>query len=321
MAWLTNWNYRKQINISASADGTQTNYQMCLRIYRSSGTDGTESMGGFTAGKVYVGTLCADDYDDIRVTKSDGTTLLDYWIEESDSSDATIWIEFDSIADSGTTSFYLYYNGTTTAVSSGENTFPFYDHFDGDFTKWTEYGAGTPSIASSIATVPAQSWIGGTTTTSRPSAFRMRANMPQASGAWVAIGLNEVAPADSATDDDQLRFETSSGPSRKITTRVPPNETQTAISDFTGSYKTFDILWSSGNAVFAIDNSVVGTHTTNVPSVSQRATILNHPGESSGVTIYSDWVFLRKYTLNEPTWSSFGDEELLEKIVNVIIMF
>ena len=118
---------------------------MKLTVYRSSGTDG--------AGVVYIGTDCEADYKDLRFTASDGTTLLDYWIESYDASSAVIWIEFDSI-DTSDTIFYMYYgNAGASAVSNGENTFIFFDHFDAasiDTSKWNV--ALTPTTANSILT-------------------------------------------------------------------------------------------------------------------------------------------------------------------------
>jgi hypothetical protein len=68
---LSGWSYRKKITINGTTDGAQTNYQMKLIIHRASGTD--------SGGDVYLGTNgCQSDYDDIRFTKYDGTTLLDY---------------------------------------------------------------------------------------------------------------------------------------------------------------------------------------------------------------------------------------------------
>lgn len=69
--------------------------------------------------------------NDIRFTKVDGETLLDYWIEESDANDALVWVEIDSIPERPDgTSIYIYYGkADDTSVSSGVDTFPFFDDF------------------------------------------------------------------------------------------------------------------------------------------------------------------------------------------------
>ena len=105
-SWLVGWSCRKRIAVTDSADGDQTHYQMKLIINRSSGSD--------TGSTVYVGNRCASDYRDIRFTSTNGTTLLDYWVESSDSSTATVWIEFDAIAASQ--GYFYFYYGNAAAI-------------------------------------------------------------------------------------------------------------------------------------------------------------------------------------------------------------
>lgn len=133
MGWLSGWTYRKSITLSR-ASGAVTNYQMKLLVGESSGATGEN---------VDCNGLCLSSFDDLRFTKSDGTTLLDYWIESISGIPpnqlATVWIEFDSIGTDATT-FYMYYGkADASAVSSGANTFLFFDNFDDnslDTDKW-----------------------------------------------------------------------------------------------------------------------------------------------------------------------------------------
>lgn len=123
MAWLEGWQFRKSITLSR-ASGAVTYYQMKLLVGESSGATGEN---------VDCGGKCASDFDDIRFTTSDGTTLLDYWIESISGTTpnqlATIWIKFDSIGTDATT-FYMYYgNSSVVAYSNGKATFPFFDDF------------------------------------------------------------------------------------------------------------------------------------------------------------------------------------------------
>lgn len=69
------------------------------------------------------------DFDDIRFTDTNGTTLLDYWLEsKSDSSTATFWVEVPTITGSSNKNIYVYYgNADATNASNGENTFLFFD--------------------------------------------------------------------------------------------------------------------------------------------------------------------------------------------------
>lgn len=124
MAWLSGWGYRKAVTLSR-ASGAVTNYQMKLLVGESSGAIGED---------VDCGGKCQAGFHDIRFTKSDGTTLLDYWIEDitgtSPNQLATIWIEFDSIGTDATT-FYMYYGGR-----------PLPDPIEAPSTsKWMRYGS------------------------------------------------------------------------------------------------------------------------------------------------------------------------------------
>jgi len=124
VAWFSGWSNRKKITIAGSSAGAQTNYQMKLTVHKGSGSD--------SGSDVYLLGHCKDDFSDIRFTKSDGETELDYWIEEYTSGDnAVVWIEFDSIpASPDSAIFYLYYgNSEAPSASNGDNTFLFFDDF------------------------------------------------------------------------------------------------------------------------------------------------------------------------------------------------
>jgi hypothetical protein len=134
MAFLTGWTYRKPITLSR-ASGAVTNYQMKVLVGESSGATGED---------VDCGGLCKTDFSDLRFTTSDGTTLLDYYIEAVSGTTpnqlASVWIEFDSIG-TGATTFYMYYgNAGASAVSSGANTFLFFDDFSGSLSAWENLG-------------------------------------------------------------------------------------------------------------------------------------------------------------------------------------
>jgi hypothetical protein len=68
---------------------------------------------------------CQNDFDDIRFTKADGASELDYWRERYVSGEyAVFWVEFDTIpASPNTTTFYIYYgNPDASSGSNGDNT-------------------------------------------------------------------------------------------------------------------------------------------------------------------------------------------------------
>ena len=131
-AKLAGYSYRKQFPLSR-ATGAVTNYQMLVTVNRDTGSDsGTNT---------YVGTKCLDTFADVKFTKSDGITLLDYWIDPDTltTSLAKIWVECDSIG-TGATPFYMYYGkADDTSSSSGANTFQLYSDCS-TTTTWAELG-------------------------------------------------------------------------------------------------------------------------------------------------------------------------------------
>lgn len=81
--------------------------------------------------------------EDIRATDSDGTTLLSQWVQQlqCNTTGTRIWQKVPSIPV-GTKTLYYYYGSTTApAVDNGDNTFEFFDDFDGtaiNSAKWTQ---------------------------------------------------------------------------------------------------------------------------------------------------------------------------------------
>jgi hypothetical protein len=154
MAWLTNWNYRKQVNITGSS-GAGTNYQIILKVGESSGASGYDfhlngHSANFPSGKNQSG--------DLRFTASDGSTLLNFWVGGVSGSSpnrvANVWVKVS--ADLGSNqSIYCYYgNSGASNASDGTNTFVFFDDFDGsslDTTKWDSTGSIT--VSGGVATI------------------------------------------------------------------------------------------------------------------------------------------------------------------------
>jgi len=86
----TYWQYRQIFAVKGSPDGSLSNYQIKLTVHKASGVSNTSD--------VYLNSHSKDDFSDIRFTKSDGITLLNYWIEDvSSGNSATVWVKLDSI--------------------------------------------------------------------------------------------------------------------------------------------------------------------------------------------------------------------------------
>ena len=135
MAWLSGWSKRKEITLTGGASGAQTDFQLSLAVTYDSDM--------------------LSDFDDIRFTQSDGTTLIDAWCEvKVDDTSATVWVEFPTTpANTVEESYYMYYGKSDAASDWGiEETFPeLSDDFeDGNTTGWVNEGSNT-FTADSIA--------------------------------------------------------------------------------------------------------------------------------------------------------------------------
>ena len=115
-----NWGYRRAIAIDNTGNANNlTNYQVKIELTPSNFDYSNASPTGA----------------DIRFTDTNGTTTIDYWIEEwNNAATSTIWVEVPSISASSTKTIYMYYgNSDASSTSSGDDTFLF---FDDDFVSW-----------------------------------------------------------------------------------------------------------------------------------------------------------------------------------------
>jgi len=123
--WLSGWTYRKVVNVDhlgGIGNPAGANYQIFVNVTYSANMQ--------------------TDFDDIRFTDNDKTTLLDHWLEiKTDSSFASYWVEVKDSID-GDMLFYMYYgNSTVSSASDGETTFLFFDDFENNnMNRWS--GAG-----------------------------------------------------------------------------------------------------------------------------------------------------------------------------------
>ena len=120
MAWLSGWDYRKPLVITGGASGAQTDFQLDIAIAHA-------------AAKMQA------DFDDIRFTNANGTTLVDAWLEAKvDSTSADTWVEFPTTpANTVEQTYYMYY-GKSDAVSDWDGDATFDDFFsnEGSLNGW-----------------------------------------------------------------------------------------------------------------------------------------------------------------------------------------
>jgi len=306
MAWLNNWSYRKSVTVTNAS----ASYQTKVLVGESSGATGEE---------VDCNSHCQTDFDDLRFTGADGTTLLDYWIESITGTTpnqlATIWVENNATPD---TTLYMYYGkADATAVSNGANTFITFDDFergnDGDTVggAWTEADphvhisteqdignvtgyTGTRSmklIDASIATIP------DTPSANKAIRFRIyKENAGQYSGAY-GNGTKYWNPVFFATED--LEYYDTDYRDTGVNGTADQWEL-CEFNDFNWTAYTLDWWWNGsrikdGATMYtsAGSNGVFGIYS------------------SAGGNIWIDDFIVRKWTATEPTWGSWGSEEEL----------
>jgi len=139
VAWLPpGWDYRKSHAINGSTVGLLSDYAIRFIVYYGSGTDSGED--------VYLDNNCRPDFGDVRFTRSDGSTQLDFWIEKkTDGDHAVFWVEVDSIpASPSSVTIYIYYgNNAATTTSNGRDTFDWFDDFGFDSSADYDIGRHT----------------------------------------------------------------------------------------------------------------------------------------------------------------------------------
>jgi hypothetical protein len=102
------WGYRKPITISNSGSSALTYYQVLVTLDTSS---------LISTGKM------RSNCGDIRFTDSDGSTLLNYWLESGcNSANTKIWVKVPYIPASSTKTIYVYY-GNPSATSTSTYSF------------------------------------------------------------------------------------------------------------------------------------------------------------------------------------------------------
>ena len=315
MSWLTGWNRRKQITVTGSTSSALSDYQMKLIVNQASGTD--------SAGVVNLGNNVLPSFNDLRFTKSDGSTLLNYWIESitgtTPNQIATVCTKLapspDTIPTSpGTYNFYVYYSNSGASVASnGTNTFIAYTDAS-DIANWLKPPDGLSGNATSVN--GEISWTG--------SNVEMITRPINLSGNWIIEGkFREVYGSQPsinviigngttsilATNRNIQLYRSkgtsiwASSPGGAIYSSYTQN-TYYIFKEVRRNTSLYDHYIYDANRNLL--GSLIGTSGGNAdPTTSIQIT----PGANNNVWFYSQWIFVRKYASPEPTWLTTGTEE------------
>lgn len=125
-SWLgPEWNYRMRLIINNTGNSySLTDYQVKVRLNHNS--------FDFTKAKL--------KGEDIRFAASNGTTLINHWIEywNNVAESALVWVKIPNIPASDSAVVYMYYgNPDVNSSSNGKATFEFFDNFESDYSGTT----------------------------------------------------------------------------------------------------------------------------------------------------------------------------------------
>lgn len=317
MTWYdNNWSYRKSVTLSR-ASGAVTNYQMRLLLGESSGASGED---------VDCGGLCASDFDDIRFTAADGTTLLDYWIESisgvTPNQLATIWIEFDSIG-TGATTFYLYFgNASASAASSGANTFIKFEDFewgaDGDnidtnggSVAWSKTANG--SSTAKIDT--GQKWGGSRSL----ELYHDGTNSPNVTCSLTASDNNAIQWRVRKNNTAYHTFTHGNGSKRPSVLYDTGENIQTydgsahdtgldIAADTWVKFELRNLNYTAGTCDLWVDDTELAT-SVNMGDYATYANVLFFNTQSGTASVWIDEIIVRNWRATEPAWGSWGSVE------------
>ena len=315
MAWLSGYAYRQKVSL-ARTDGAVSDYQMKLNVHKGAGDSLDDDCYLKSHALSWTGTVP----NDIRFTKADGSTELDYWIESSDANNAVVWMEFDSIGTTDT-DFYIYYGKVAAdSGSNGGNTFPFFDNFEtynnGDLNAQGDWdGATEYDVVDSVSKYGSKSVE--VIFYASPDVRISKSFTAIESGA-VTIHLREDV-ANIGNKVIQAIFYNSSSEifSEWHLYGVPMD---VRWHDGTGWLKANDLLletWYKGEIYFRSSDDKIrffldgieGTDGWTDSISGHNANLAKIELYVQGAKGYYDAIIIRNYTDPEPTWGAWGSEE------------
>jgi len=148
---LPNYSYRKLHYINVGSASTPENYLLGFHVYAGEGTDYKELYGTTYLGKVYVGSACQSDFDDIRFVLNETGTVCQYnKLLYNSGVDALVWIKIP-ISMNASTTYHLYmYYGFASEIDESVAPQNFYTEFG--YGRITQGNAG--SLASGYDRIP-----------------------------------------------------------------------------------------------------------------------------------------------------------------------
>ena len=294
MAWLSDYSYRKEINITGET-GASTDYQVKLLIGESSGATGED----FDV---------AEHSEDFPAAKDDGgETELDFWVESVSGTTpnqlATVWVEVADDLGSNQSIYCYYGNSGATNGSSGDDTFTLFDDFGSvDTVKWTV--TGSPTVSSSIITCLKDNRIASKSTFGNTIALRARVtDQGAASFDSGMIGFSTSSTGAAGYSYDLY----GNYPTSSVINGLVGGSTGFTMGNDGTTPHIYDALRSGSQCEMLSDGVSKGTLTSgSTASLYLRISGDGNPGLGNTLV---DWLFIRKYQATEPAFSTAESEE------------
>jgi hypothetical protein len=211
----------------------------------------------------------------------------------------------------------MYYGKSdATTTASGDNTFEFFDHFEGttlNAAKWTVTGL-TPTISSSIMTqTDNTTWtelssltnIFSTNTAVRARVYTAHKGYSGGNAAYEyvrTVGSTGQTGALVLHGDDAYDGLFNKNGSSYTISALPSSWS-------TSTYNIYELRDTGSSSIHAVNSDSPVTITANYYSESRKVNFLCYKTASSVTPyVYVDWVLVRKYIASEPT-PSFGTEQ------------
>ncbi|MDP3882564.1 MAG: DUF2341 domain-containing protein [Candidatus Staskawiczbacteria bacterium] len=293
---LAGFSYRKQISITGES-GAGTNYQVKLMVGESSGSSGDDfDLAGHAL----------SSFDDLRFTSSDTQVMLDYWIQSisgtTPNQTATVWVKVSDNLDSAVNIYAYYGDSGASAYSNGDDTFIFFDDFNGasvDTSKWTVGGSMTQSGGYATGSTSLTDYLFGKTIIPINTSTTIRMQNKSLNGiARPGVLQSHGNPASVpgfGWQDYSNHY--------RYTDTYNTAVTQQQHTVFTTDWYILESTWQASSSKFYVDGSIYATHTTQIP-ISSKFLYDQVEGNAN-----YDYIFNRKYVSTEPAFSSSAAEE------------
>lgn len=263
--------------------------------------------------------------EDIRFKTLDGKKLS-YWIEDWDTNGPSkIWVNVTNIPKGNSKIMMEYGNPEARTKSNGEEVFEFFDDFKApvlDAAKWGKYtyqNGGTVTIDNGklkILTGSGQHDTLGIRTQgnfSIPYVFKSSSKFT-ASGRSSILGLINSSQVNPTSAKDNLAsFKIEISPS-EFTSEADGTNFKIDFQNWDNkAYLDFEIRRDpNGKSVFFIDDKIIDNDHDYSPLDDTKLWIV---GAGWNEEVYSDWVFIRKSAINEPTATLDNEEQNPNKAI------